>query len=112
VWLALWDQRQEETNAIAYGYIIYYNPQRQNLLQLLSWQNPNGQLPKWEQVTGGGAKELVIDQTVDLEPQLTVYQVQETNFYLNPIQLAEISLKSPAFEDSGYQDALLIARNG
>ncbi|AHJ28215.1 hypothetical protein PN465_01190 [Nodularia spumigena CS-584] len=112
VWLALWGQRQQETNAIAYGYIIYYNPQRQNLLQLLSWQNPNGQLPKWEQVTGGGAKELVIDQTVDLEPQLTVYQVQETNFYLNPIQLAEISLKSPAFEDSGYQDALLIARNG
>ncbi|GAX36224.1 hypothetical protein [Nodularia sp. NIES-3585] len=111
-WLTLWGQRQQETNAIAYGYIIYYNPQRQNLQQLLSWQNPNGQLPQWQQVTAGGAKELVIDQTVDLEPQLRVYQVQATNFYLNPIQLTEISLKTPAFQDSAFQDALLIARNG
>ncbi|TVP58452.1 MAG: hypothetical protein EA343_21490 [Nodularia sp. (in: Bacteria)] len=112
VWLSLWGQRQQETDAIAYGYIIYYNPQRQNLQQLLSWQNPNAKLPQWQQVTGGGAKELVIDQTVDLEPQLRVYQVQSTNFYLNPIQLAEISLKPPAVEDSAYEDALLIAGNG
>ena len=37
---------------------------------MLSWTSPNGQLPKWQQVTGGGAKELVIDQTVGLEPHL------------------------------------------
>lgn len=111
-WLTLWGQRQQETNAIAYGYIIYYNPQRQNLLQLLSWQSPQGEIPQWQQVTGGGAKELVIDQTVGLEPQLNVYQVQSTNYYLNPIQLTEISLKSPEFQDSAYADALLIARNG
>ncbi|HYW17874.1 MAG TPA: hypothetical protein VE956_00935 [Nodularia sp. (in: cyanobacteria)] len=111
-WLALWGQRQQETDAIAYGYIIYYNPQRQNLQQLLSWQNPQGEVPQWQQVTGGGAKELVIDQTVGLEPQLSVYQVESTNFYLNPIQLSEISLKSPAFQNSAYADALLIAGNG
>ncbi|MEA5513930.1 hypothetical protein [Nodularia sp. UHCC 0506] len=111
-WLSLWGLRQQDTNAIAYGYIIYYNPQRQNLQQLLSWQNPNGKTPQWQQVTGGGAKELVIDQTVGLEPQLRVYEVQSTNFYLNPIQLAEISLKIPEFQDSAYQDALLIARSG
>ncbi|MDP5338092.1 MAG: hypothetical protein NWQ28_05895 [Nodularia sp. (in: cyanobacteria)] len=111
-WLTLWGQHQQETNAIAYGYIIYYNSQRQNLQQLLSWQNPNGQLPQWQQVTGEGAKELVIDQTLGLEPQLKVYQVQSTNFYLNPIQLAEISLKTPAFQNSAYKDALLIAQNG
>ena len=111
-WLSLWGQRQQGTNAIAYGYIIYYNPQRQNLQQLLSWRNPNGQLPQWQQVTGGGAKELVIDQTVGLEPQLSVYEVQSTNFYLNPILLAEITLKTPALRDSAYEDALLIAQNG
>ncbi|MCG6137352.1 MAG: hypothetical protein MET45_22410 [Nostoc sp. LLA-1] len=112
IWLALWGQRQQKTQAIAYGYIVYYNAQRTNLQQLLSWQNPNGQLPQWQQVTGGGAKELVIDQTVGLEPQLSIYQVQSTNFFLNPVQLAAISLKSPAINDSAYQDALFIARNG
>lgn len=112
VWLAIWGERPEETEAIAYGYIIYYNPQRQSLQQLLAWKSPHGQLPQWEQVTGGGAKELVIDQTVGLEPQLSVYQVEATNFYLNPIQLAPISLQPPAFEDEAYKDALSIARSG
>ncbi|YAF95913.1 MAG: hypothetical protein AB3A66_25855 [Nodularia sp. CChRGM 3473] len=112
VWFYLHGQRQQATSAIAYGRIIYYNPQRTNLQQLLSWKNPNGQLPKWQQVTGGGANELVIDQTVSLEPQLSIYQVQSTKFYLNPIQLEEISLKSPAIQDANYQNALLIARNG
>ncbi|WP_414527394.1 hypothetical protein [Nodularia chucula] len=112
VWLAIWGERPEENNAIAYGYIIYYNPQRQSLQQLLAWKSPNGQLPQWKQVTGGGAKELVIDQTVGLEPQLSVYQVEATNFYLNPIQLAPISLQPPAFEDAAYKDALSIARSG
>ncbi|MEA5581562.1 hypothetical protein VB620_09435 [Nodularia harveyana UHCC-0300] len=112
VWLALWGKGQEETNAIAYGYIIYYNPQHHNLQQLLSWQNPQGKLPQWQQVTGGGAKELVIDQTIGLEPQLKIYQVEPTNFYLNPIQLTGISLQSATVADSAYKDALSIARSG
>jgi hypothetical protein len=112
VWLVLWGERPHENDAIAYGYIIYYNPQRQNLQQLLAWKNPNGELPQWQQVTGGGSKELIINQTVGLEPQFSVYQVEATNFYLNPVLLTEISLKPPAIQDTAYQDALFIASNG
>jgi hypothetical protein len=112
VWFNLSSQRQTEKGAVAYGQIVYYNPERQHLQQMLSWKSLSGQVPKWQQVTGHGAKELVIDQTVGLEPQLQIYQVKSVKSFLNSIQLEEISLKPPAIEDSAYQNALLIARSG
>jgi hypothetical protein len=111
-WFYLSGKRQQGTRAIAYGQIIYYNPERQNLQPMLSWKSLSGQVPKWQQVTNGGTKELVIDQTTGLEPQLQIYQVKSVNLFLNPIQLEEIALKPPALKDSAYQDALLIARSG
>ncbi|MEH1977823.1 MAG: hypothetical protein V7L27_00675 [Nostoc sp.] len=112
VWFNLRGQRHQETGAIAYGQVVYYNPERRNLLQMLSWTSPNGQLPKWQQVTGDSTKELVVDETVGLEPHLQVYQVKSLKLFLKPIQLEEITLKSPALKDYGYQNALSIARNG
>ncbi|MEH2267665.1 MAG: hypothetical protein V7K68_04415 [Nostoc sp.] len=112
VWFNLRGQRQQGTGAIAYGHVVYYNPERTNLLQMLSWTSPNGQLPKWQQVTGDGTKELVVDQTVGLEPHLEVYQVKPLKLFLKPIQLEAITLKSPVLKDSGYQNALSIARSG
>jgi hypothetical protein len=78
----------------------------------LSWQNANGQLPKWEQVIGDGVKELVNDQTTGLEPQFRIYQVVSTKLYLNPIQLERVSLKTPAIKDTTYKNALSMARSG
>ncbi|MEH2147338.1 hypothetical protein [Nostoc sp.] len=112
VWFNLRGQRQQGTGAIAYGHVVYYNPERTNLIQMLSWTSPNGQLPKWQQVTGDGTKELVVDQTVGLEPHLEVYQVKPLKLFLKPIQLEAITLKSPVIKDSAYQNALSIARSG
>ncbi|MEH2026386.1 hypothetical protein [Nostoc sp.] len=112
VWFDLRGKRQQGTGAIRYGYVVYYNPERTNLLQMLSWTSPNGQLPKWQQVTGDGTKELVIDETVGLEPHLQVYQVKPLKLFLKPIQLEAITLKSSVFKDSGYENALSIARSG
>ncbi|MEH2301221.1 MAG: hypothetical protein V7K88_20040 [Nostoc sp.] len=112
VWFNLRGQRQQGTGAFAYGDIVYYNPERTNLLQMLSWTSPNGQLPKWQQVTGDGTKELVVDQTIGLEPYLQVYQVKPLKLFLKPIQLEAITLQSPALKDSAYQNALSIARSG
>jgi hypothetical protein len=111
-WFYLQGQRQQGPNAIAYGQIVHYNPERSNLQQMLSWTSPNGQLPKWQQVTNGGAKELVVNQTVGLEPQLRIYQVKPVKFVLNPIELEQISLTPSALKDTAYQDALLVARSG
>ena len=112
VWFNLLFQRQQGTGAFAYGHVIYYNPERTNLLQMLSWTSPNGQLPKWQQVTGDGTKELVVDQTTGLEPHLQVYQVKPLKLFFKPIQLEAITLKSPALKDYAYQNALSIARSG
>ncbi|MEH2219979.1 MAG: hypothetical protein V7K72_23205 [Nostoc sp.] len=112
VWFNLRGKRQQGTGAIAYGNIVYYNPERTNLIQMLSWTSPNGQLPKWQQVTGDATKELVVDETVGLEPHLQVYQVKPVKLLLKPIELEAISLKSPALKDSAYQNALGIARSG
>ncbi|MEH1963259.1 MAG: hypothetical protein V7L05_26100 [Nostoc sp.] len=112
VWFNLRGQRQQGTAAFTYGYVVYYNPERTNLLQMLSWTSPNGELPKWQQVTGDGTKELVVDQTIGLEPHLLVYQVKPLKLFLKPIQLEAITLNSPALKDYAYQNALSIARSG
>jgi hypothetical protein len=112
IWFSLRGKRQQETSAFAYGNIIYYNPERTNLQSMLSWTSPNGQQPKWQQVTGDNEKELVIDQTVGLEPQLQVYQIKPVKLFLKPIQLEAIALNPPALKDSAYQNALSIARSG
>jgi hypothetical protein len=112
VWLYLRGEHQQGTHAIAYGHIIYYNPQRSNLQQMLSWTSPNGQLPQWQQVTGDSQKELVIDQTIGLEPQLQVYQVKTLKLYLKPLELEPITLAPSAINDNSFQNALLIARSG
>ncbi|WP_179047591.1 hypothetical protein [Nostoc sp. TCL26-01] len=115
VWFYLKGQRQQENqvrNAIAYGQVIYYNRERTNLQPMLSWASPSGHIPKWQQVTGDRTPELIIDQTVALEPQLQVYQVKAVNLYLNPIQLEAISLQPTNWKDPGYENALLIGRSG
>ncbi|MEA5624449.1 hypothetical protein [Nostoc sp. UHCC 0251] len=112
VWFNLQGQRQQGTGAFAYGHVVYYNPERRNLLQMLSWASPKGQLPKWQQVTGDGTKELVVNQTIGLEPHLQVYQVKPLKLFLIPIQLQAITLQSAALKDSAYQNALSVARSG
>lgn len=112
IWYYLRGERSSGTNLTAYGYILHYNPKRRNLLNMISWTSPTGDLPRWQQVTGGGEKELVVTQTVGLEPRLRVYQVKPSEFVINPVKLSEITLKPQALKDSAYKDALLLARNG
>lgn len=111
VWLYLMGQRVQAGTAITYGHVVHYNPSRTHLSLMLPWTT-TGLVPQWQEVTGGGFPELVVNQTVDLEPQLRVYQVKPLQFILNPIQLEAISLAEPALNDQAYRNALLIARSG
>ena len=110
IWLYLQGQMQQQGTAIAYGQVIYYNPDRNNLQLMLPWTSPSGQVPQWQRVNSG-SPELVVNQTIDLEPQLHAYQVKPVDL-LNPIQLEEISLAAPALPDQAYREALLVARSG
>lgn len=111
VWFYLWGQRLQGSNAITYGQVVHYNPSRSHLSLMLPWTSPIGQ-PQWQQVISDGSPELVVNQTVDLEPQLLVYQVKPAQFLLDPLQLELISLAEPALNNSAYQRAIKIARTG
>ncbi|AFY56565.1 hypothetical protein Riv7116_4131 [Rivularia sp. PCC 7116] len=112
IWYYLRGNRSSGSNLTAYGYILHYNLKRRKLQTMISWTSPTGDLPQWQQVTGDGDKELVIRQTIGLEPRLRIYQTKPSEFVINPITLAEITLKPPALKDRAYKNALLIARNG
>lgn len=112
IWFYLRGQRSSATGTTAYGHIVHYYPERSHLKLMLPWTSTTGQTPQWQQVTGGGTRELIVNQTVGLEPQLEIYQVQPAKLVVNPIQLEPISLQSPALQDSAFQGALSIARSG
>lgn len=111
-WFNLWGQQSTGDTPMMYGQVIHYNPDQMHLSVMLPWTSPNEQPPYWQQVTDTSTPELVIDQTVGLEPQFKIYQIQPRPFVPNPIYLEELSLAQPAIDTPAYRNALLLARNG
>ncbi len=111
IWFYLKGQRQQGSNAIAYGYILHYNSEHTHLELLSPWTSTTGKIPQWRQLPNKTPL-LVVDQTVGLEPQLRVYQVKAVKLFLSTVELTPISLTEPALKDPAYQQALSIARSG
>jgi hypothetical protein len=112
LWFNLQGNRLEGDAQMTYGQIFHYNPNRSHLSLMLQWTSPSGQMPEWQELTGGKLSELTIDRSIGLEPHFEVYQVQPRNFVLNPVQLQEITLSEPAFDNRTYKNAMLLARKG
>jgi len=112
IWLNITGEVRKGETPTVYGQIVHYNPSTTHLDVMLSWINTAGQPPYWQQVTGSGTPELVINQTVDLEPRFHLYQIVPRRFAPNPIDLEEISLRQPAFDSARYVKAVMMARNG
>ncbi len=110
VWLNLVGDRTEGQTHLVYGQIYRYHPQRQHLGQMLQWTSPEGQLPGWQNLTGDGDLELLVDRSVGLEPDFEIYQLRSRDFLPNPVRLSAVSLAEPIIEDRAYKDALLLAR--
>ncbi|MFM7405266.1 MAG: hypothetical protein ACKO3K_00980 [Cuspidothrix sp.] len=110
-WFYLEGKYQQDNNII-YGQVVHYNPTLKSLQQMLSWKTNNGKLPKWQQVTGNDRKELVIDQTVDLEPNFQVYQVKPSQLVANSVYLEEINFQKSAVNEFAFQQSIFLARNG
>jgi len=66
--------------AIAYGHVVHYNPSRTHLSLMLPWTTRTCSPMAGG---GGGFPELVVNQTVDLEPQLRLPS-QTTTVYPQP----------------------------
>lgn len=112
VWFTVSGQRLQNNKSIPYGQIVNYNPSQNYLSSMLEWKSAAGQAPIWQEMTGGGDPELVVEQTVGLDPDFDIYWIQPRKFILNPVELEKISLQETPIGDGYYKDALRLARNG
>jgi hypothetical protein len=112
VWFSLNSERVIADKTVPYGQILHYNPSHNYLSMMLEWKSAAGQQPIWQEVTGGKDPELLIEQTIGLEPQFSIYQVQPLQFIPNPIQLTAISLNETFLDDYNYRQSLRLARSG
>lgn len=97
---------------VLYGQVVQYDPQRGRLSVVQDWSSSAGHSPRWQQVTGDQTAELVVDQSVGLEPKFEVYQLKRSRSPAQPIHLEAISLTEAALSDRTYTNALLLARHG
>ncbi|MDX2099826.1 MAG: hypothetical protein SFW36_18760 [Leptolyngbyaceae cyanobacterium bins.59] len=112
IWLHLTGQWSRADKIVPYGLVIHYNPERMHFSVMAAWSSPAGKLPEWQEVTGRGFPELIIDQTIGLDPQFIVYQIQPRKFLLNPFQMEAISLNEPIGKGRAYRGSLILARSG
>lgn len=112
IWFNLSGQWTRGNLTVPYGQILHYNPDRAYLNVMLQWASPASQQPEWREITGGGNPELLVNQTIGLEPKFTVYQVQPRNFLPDPIQMEAISLTEATSHLKLYRSALMLARSG
>ena len=118
VWLNLSGEFVRTDTKLLYGYIFHYNPNSMHLSPLIEWSTTTGKIPQWQQVTGGGdsPQELLIDQSVGLEPKFKVFKIEPRNFAPDPISLEKISLREPAIETPAlkktYQQIFALSSDG
>jgi len=110
-WFVVSGVHEPGRDRIRFGYIGWYDGRWQQLRLLLPWTSPVGQLPRWQPITGQPTPELIVDQTIGLEPNFRVYQLAAATPE-RPVQLMEISLQQTPLQSRTYENALLLARQG
>jgi hypothetical protein len=96
---------------------VHYDPVQANLRLLLPWRSPAKELPHWEQViSGSSVAELVVDETIGLEPRFQVYEVvtggRPSRSAPGAVDLRPVTLEKPALENRSYATGLRLAQSG
>lgn len=110
LWFHLTGKRVRGNSRALYGQLIQYSPTRGQLLPSQPWTSPAEALPAWQEVSGGGTPELVVDQSIGLEPQYQVYQLVSPRAAAT--RLVAVSLTEKAASVAAYDHSLILARNG
>lgn len=111
VWFNLAGERLHGKQNIPYGVIVHYATNGY-LEQMSEWYSRSGQSPVWQDVTKDKYPELLVEQTVGLEPRFDIYQILPRQFMPNPIDLELISLDETLVNHPDYDNALKLARTG
>jgi len=112
VWLLLTGQQSIGGQTVSYGQIFHYLPEHTHLSLVLQWASSTNQPPTWQEITGGEPPELVLDQSIGLEPNFRIYQVVLNQPNFGPLQLEEISLAQPAINTATHQRIFSLVRSG
>lgn len=111
-WFYLHGTRLDGVHNFSYGQVFYYTPERDRILQKLTWTSPYGIIPQWQEITGEGEKELIVNQSVGLEPQIRAFQVKMAKSSAYPTGLEEILLQPSGWKNKAFSDALQVAKSG
>ncbi|MGB3135952.1 MAG: hypothetical protein WBB18_04010, partial [Nodosilinea sp.] len=112
VWLTLEGTWTQQSLTLRYGHLVHYDPQSQRLALLKPWSSPTSRLPQWADLDGEGSSDLIIDETIGLEPALRGWQVMgEATPRLLPVSWIRIPIDAGA-KTKSYQQALRLARSG
>ncbi|MGF1570319.1 MAG: hypothetical protein ACFCVD_19980 [Nodosilinea sp.] len=113
-WLTLEGQWQQQGITLRYGQLLYFDPQRPALNLAVAWSSPTNRLPQWVDLDGDGPTDLVVDETVGLEPALRGLQVLPPTgggVPLRPVSWLEVPVEANR-QTIPYQNALRLARGG
>ncbi|WP_156119613.1 hypothetical protein [Leptolyngbya sp. KIOST-1] len=111
-WLTLEGTWRQQGLTLRYGHLLHYDPHNQRLALLQPWTSPANRLPQWADLDGDGPSDLIVDETVGLEPALRGWQVMEgTTPRLQPVSWVRVPADAGA-RAGAYQQALRLARGG
>ncbi len=112
LWLTLEGTWQQQGVTLRYGQILHFAPKAQRLTPLVAWSSPANQLPQWADLDGDGPSDLIVDETMGLEPALRGWQVLAGSPpRLLPVSWVQVPVDA-AGQAGGYQRALRLARGG
>jgi hypothetical protein len=109
-WFSLSGSLSQGSAVVSFGSLFYFDPQQGQLTRQMAWHSNQGKLPQWQEVVGGGWPELVVNQSVGLEPGFQMYTLQRSA--QGSIQLKPVSLSRPALNHPSYRTALTQAQGG
>ncbi|MCM1983478.1 hypothetical protein [Lyngbya confervoides] len=109
-WLRLSGYKAKGNGTAAYGQLLYFDAKAAQLELILNWISPEGQYPEWKNVTGDRNPEVVLRQSVALEPAFALYQVKQAP--QGGPQLLAVDLNPLALSSLDYRQGLLLARSG
>lgn len=111
-WLTLTGRWHQQGSPILYGQMLHVDVQSLQITSLLNWSSPPGRLPTWHNVDSTNLPELVVNQSLGLEPQFNLYTIANApTTRLNEVSLSQVSI-FPQSHQSSYRDALFLAHHG
>ncbi|MBD2234760.1 hypothetical protein [Phormidium tenue] len=110
LWFTLEGSWQQQGLTLRYGQLLHVDPEAQQLELLTPWSSPANRPPQWADLDGDGPSDLVIDETVGLEPALRGLQVMPGP-RLQSVSWVRVPVDAGA-QAGDYQQALRLARSG